>query len=139
MGGVYESDEIPVDIPVGGKIGIRATWTAGNLPTGRVPNNTLHGASADNEMAYKGKDVAGALFDISNSGTITPGEASAAYLFQPAAIMGIPKQKLPSIFAIGDSRTVGSGAGVGTFPPFDSVDAYGNIGCFEVALNQDNG
>lgn len=135
MGGIVETDSIPVNIPEGGKIGIRATWIGQNYPTGRVPNNTGHGASVNKEQAFKGTS----WFDQSNSGNIGFGEAQSAYLFQPAAIMGIPKKKLPVIFAFGDSRTVGSGSGQGTFPPFDSVDDYGNVGCFERALSQDYG
>lgn len=135
MSGIVETDSIPIDIPVSGRIGIKATWITGVCPTGRAPDNIVHGASINNEGAFKGT-----TWNDETTGTYTSiGEATSAYLFQPAAIMGIPKKKLPAIFGFGDSRTVGTGAGQGTYVYFDSVDDYGNVGCFERALSQDYG
>lgn len=131
LGGIYKSDIMPCDIPIGGKIGIRAVWGANNFPLGRVPNNINYGATANNEECYKGAN----WFDESNSGTIWLGDA-ASCIFEPVAIMGIPKKKLPAIIAIGDSRTIGSGSGLETIEPHDKVDADGNIGPFEKSLSR---
>lgn len=138
MGGVFKSDIIPCDIPIGGTIGIRANlgWmtTQAMRQYGRLPMIESYGITPSVEGSYTGDT----WYDLAVSGTFPTG--GDGYIFQPVAIMGIPKIKLPSIMAIGDSRTVGNASGVDAFvnPALaDLMDEYGNMGPFEKALNQD--
>jgi len=130
-GGIYESDLMPCDIPVGGAIGLRACFGWGaNVYTGRRPIGTTYGATTTIEEAYNGNS----WYDESYQTTITAG--TAFYILQPAAIMGIPKIKMPSIVAIGDSRTIGNASGIDSISGCDKVSDDGACGPFERALSE---
>lgn len=134
-GDLLISNIIPVDIPIGGAIGLRTSWGYGTPPTGRVPINATSAPGAPSAN-YEAATAAATFTDFSISGAIGTTRTGSLGILQPALILGIPKKQGPSIIGIGDSRLYGRDSGTDAIGSFQPLDADGNCGWFENALSR---
>jgi hypothetical protein len=131
MGEHWVSDLIPVDVPVGGAIGIRAVAGYNTIQYGRIPNGSFYrgggASSANDEFAVSGST----FFEIANNDTLS--SSTANNIMQPALILGIPKKPLPAIIAgFADSRAKQGASGLNAIGGnCDPLDADGNCNWFE--------
>ena len=137
MGDFFVTDLIPVDVPVGGAIGIRAVVGYKNIPMGRMTNGAYWrgggSASANDEFG----SVNATFYEVANTSSM--GTSTANNLMQPLLILGLPKVQLPTIIAgFADSRCAGGASGTGSISNYDPLDIDGNHGWFEKALASTN-
>ena len=136
MGDLYVSELMPIDVPVGCAIGLRADFLYNNFSLGRTPNLAAYGGPTS--ANYEEANNISTWYDESYQHTIS--NSASKCIFQPAAILGIPKIPLPSIVAIGDSRLYGIASGTGVVSStYDPCDGDGNLGWFEKALSATQG
>jgi len=82
------TDLLPIDVPVGGAIGIRTCFGYNTPPMDRLLLNATYAPNAPSSN-YEVTNASSAFTDQSTSGTMTSSGWGA--LYQPALILGIPK------------------------------------------------
>lgn len=135
-GGIIQSDLIPVNVLVGGAIGIRATYVGNTSPYGRRPTGSFWGSSvsANYELGIDNPNNTYTPADLA-VGNTSVGVSTLNNLLQPMLILGIPKTPLPTIVAaFADSRCAGGSSGGAAIAGYDPLDNDGNTGWFEKAL-----
>lgn len=126
-GGNVLTDPIPVNVPVGGQLGVRV-MLYGNVPRGRYTQ--LAGENGITDFATGDRTQSGTY------GTAYPGNVLG---FQPVAIMGIPQVNsytpTPAMLMIADSRGAGID-GLGDATNYDVYDLTGGaVSWVERAVN----
>jgi len=133
------TDLIPVDVPVGGAIGIRTSMGCTTPVYGRtiITSTTAPNAPSAN---YESNNGGTTFSDLSVSGSFN-GTNAFPDGYEPILILGIPKQQSPTVIAVGDSRCWENSTGAnsitigGYSTAIDVADNDGNYSWFEKALS----
>ena len=135
-GQFVQTDPIPVNVPIGGAIGIRATYVGNNSPYGRRPIGSFYGSTnaANYEFSIANPNNTYSPGDIAVSNT-SIGASTTNNLLQPMLILGAPKLILPNVMcSFADSRATGGSSGTGAIGSYCPLDNDGNSGWFELAM-----
>lgn len=139
MGDYWVSNLMPVNVPVGGAIGIRCVMGYNTIQMGRLPNSSFYrggGSASGNDEFAAGNTT---FYEIANTSTI--GTNAANDIVQPALILGVPKKVLPTVIAgFADSRAKNGSSGLNAIGgAYDTLDIDGNCGWFEKAFSNTKG